>query len=645
MTLATLHHLACTGGTIITKCLAAMEAAYVVSEVHPHVTTPLHFEPMAPGLQFQTQYGRLTSSEMDRMFMAQVGVLDRRATRDGKVLLLRDHSHSDFTNPAGAGRPVLSDLLAKRQGKRPPWAVTLRDPVESYLSLIALNWHHDQSFDAYCEGWLSFADAYAAAPRFLYEDFCADPMPVLGGLCEALGLAFEPDFQERLGSRALTGDSGRSSTVIETRPWRPVSTGLRDQASASPAYARILERWPCYRRELELLQPKPETPAPRGRPVACYAPAASSALDSRSEALMTDTTPRLGLPLIAAGQAQKHVTHNEALMTLDAMVQGAARSRSLATEPTLAQDGDIFILPPGRTGPSWSLMPVGDLALVRDGTWTTLSPPEGTVLFVVDEGVQAVRVEGGWRSVVGSPWSDGRNRLVNGAMELWTRGTSTEVTGPGWAFQADRWRVYASDGWACTYARETLTSSAGSPPARYAARLDVVPGAPGGFVQIYQSIEGIGTIAGQTATLSAYVRSSAPAQIDALLWRDFGVGGSQSYAILAESQATSTDWQRLTWHLAVPDLVGATVGDGSALGVILRITATSEAQVDVTCIQAEAGEVRSRFEIRPPALEATLARRYFRRSAQVLSPADLAYEMRTTPAVTGDGPYDYDAEL
>ena len=35
---------------------------------------------------------------------------------------------------------------------------------------------------------------------------------------------------------------------------------------------------------------------------------------------MTDTTPRSGMPLLAAAQAQKHVTHNEALLELDALI-------------------------------------------------------------------------------------------------------------------------------------------------------------------------------------------------------------------------------------------------------------------------------------------------------------------------------------
>ena len=44
---------------------------------------------------------------------------------------------------------------------------------------------------------------------------------------------------------------------------------------------------------------------------------------------MADTT-NLTLPLLAASQAQKHVTVNEALTRLDGMVQLTLRSRSRA---------------------------------------------------------------------------------------------------------------------------------------------------------------------------------------------------------------------------------------------------------------------------------------------------------------------------
>lgn len=36
---------------------------------------------------------------------------------------------------------------------------------------------------------------------------------------------------------------------------------------------------------------------------------------------LSETTPRLALPYLMPAQAQKHVTHNEALRMLDALVQ------------------------------------------------------------------------------------------------------------------------------------------------------------------------------------------------------------------------------------------------------------------------------------------------------------------------------------
>jgi hypothetical protein len=44
-------------------------------------------------------------------------------------------------------------------------------------------------------------------------------------------------------------------------------------------------------------------------------------------------TPRLSLPLLAAGQAQKHVTHNDALTRLDGLIHLAVASRSETTPP------------------------------------------------------------------------------------------------------------------------------------------------------------------------------------------------------------------------------------------------------------------------------------------------------------------------
>ena len=55
---------------------------------------------------------------------------------------------------------------------------------------------------------------------------------------------------------------------------------------------------------------------------------------------MSDTSTHLGLPYLLAAQAQKHVTHNEALRLLDAMVQLSVLDRTRTTPPASPVDGD-----------------------------------------------------------------------------------------------------------------------------------------------------------------------------------------------------------------------------------------------------------------------------------------------------------------
>ncbi len=66
-----------------------------------------------------------------------------------------------------------------------------------------------------------------------------------------------------------------------------------------------------------------------------------------------DDTPNLGLPYIMAAQSQKHVTHNEAIRALDAMVQLAVLDRDLAAPPGSPAEGARYIVGGSPTG-AWS---------------------------------------------------------------------------------------------------------------------------------------------------------------------------------------------------------------------------------------------------------------------------------------------------
>lgn len=113
---------------------------------------------------------------------------------------------------------------------------------------------------------------------------------------------------------------------------------------------------------------------------------------------MSDTT-RLSLPYLAAGQAQKHVTVNESLRRLDALVQLSAVSVTTTAEPGSPNDGDIYLLPSGKTGATWSAMSDGALAYYRDGAWEQLTPKAGWRCYAQDTDALYARGASSWQRI------------------------------------------------------------------------------------------------------------------------------------------------------------------------------------------------------------------------------------------------------
>lgn len=112
---------------------------------------------------------------------------------------------------------------------------------------------------------------------------------------------------------------------------------------------------------------------------------------------MSETSPRLDLPLVMPAQAQKHVTVNEALLRLDALVQCVAESRTLSAQPAAPPDGQAWLLPVGASGDDWSAFSAGDLALWRDGTWQAITPQVGWSVHVRDEALDVTWRDDGWQ--------------------------------------------------------------------------------------------------------------------------------------------------------------------------------------------------------------------------------------------------------
>ncbi len=97
---------------------------------------------------------------------------------------------------------------------------------------------------------------------------------------------------------------------------------------------------------------------------------------------MTETA-LLRLPYIASNQSQKHVTHNEALRMLDALVQLSVADRDLSAPPADPEEGTRYIVAGGASG-AWTGWE-GSIAAFLDGAWMRFQPLAGWLAWVTDE--------------------------------------------------------------------------------------------------------------------------------------------------------------------------------------------------------------------------------------------------------------------
>src|SRR3546814_17529812 len=80
-----------------------------------------------------------------------------------------------------------------------------------------------------------------------------------------------------------------------------------------------------------------------------------------------DVTPRFGFPYLYAGQAQKEVFHNEALILADLLVQAYAKSADQMVPPQTPAPGECWIVGDAPSG-DWAGW-AGALACWTHGGW------------------------------------------------------------------------------------------------------------------------------------------------------------------------------------------------------------------------------------------------------------------------------------
>ena len=107
-----------------------------------------------------------------------------------------------------------------------------------------------------------------------------------------------------------------------------------------------------------------------------------------------DASENLNLPYILPAQAQKHVTHNEAIKAIDALLHLAVESRSVTSPPATPAAGHRYIVPTGATG-AWSGQAMA-VAAWQDGVWTFYQPRDGWLAYATDENRMLTFEDGAW---------------------------------------------------------------------------------------------------------------------------------------------------------------------------------------------------------------------------------------------------------
>ena len=110
------------------------------------------------------------------------------------------------------------------------------------------------------------------------------------------------------------------------------------------------------------------------------------------------STALLRLPYIASNQNQKHISHNEALRMLDALVQLSVLDRDLSAPPDAPADGARYIVADGASG-AWTGWD-GSVAAYQDGAWVEFVPLAGWLAWLEDESKLLCYDGAGWSDFI-----------------------------------------------------------------------------------------------------------------------------------------------------------------------------------------------------------------------------------------------------
>ena len=233
-------------------------------------------------------------------------------------------------------------------------------------------------------------------------------------------------------------------------------------------------------------------------------------------------------------------------------------------------------------------------------------------------------------------YAGARNLIINGAMQVWQRGTSSTSTGWGY-YTVDRWNTTLRDG-AGTMSQYDMGSEL--QPFAYAFKTGMTSAATTSPV-VQQKIEDSRRFKNQTVTFSFYAKASKAITVDTvfdLLW------ANSSNGTTAQSNSITTSWQRFTYTVTLPNPSGTYNATYDHLYCRFSLPTSDTYDFYITGVQLEVGEQATPFEHRSYGDELARCRRYYQGEARQyllyyhsgasLCNVNYQEEMRAAPTVT-----------
>jgi len=238
----------------------------------------------------------------------------------------------------------------------------------------------------------------------------------------------------------------------------------------------------------------------------------------------------------------------------------------------------------------------------------------------------------------------GKNKIINGDMRVSQRGT-TFSNPANFAYLLDRYAIYY-DGTGATRTISQQTFTPGTAPvagyegANFFRYAQTVAGTSNTVNLIYQRIEDVRTLAGQSAVLSVWLKADSARTVTATARQYFGSGGSGDVNTgFTGSASVTTSWQRFSFTISMPSISGKTIGTSSALEIQLGLPSGTTPTIDIWGLQLESGSTATAFQTATGTIQGELAacQRYFVRlvdgSEKTAEAITLAQAYGTTGAI------------